>query len=384
MRSAKFVQYVALAVLFVSMVKADDGLLNGYVNQKDLAGISQRLREGEAATTAAFTELIRKADVALVHKSRAVPVFNVPAFYGDEQTEHSRLKNLLSDDSAAAFCLALAAVLTKDPQDKQRYADHAAKILDDWASTNIDVAGADGNLVMCYNGTAFVFAADALDLTDRWNNDQEVRFRKWVCEVLLPAAKIKKRQNNWACWGIMASLTANRLLGDATGFDADVMRLRDIIDQQIAPDGSMPHEIKRGKRSLWYTYFALAPMTVAVELVRDNGRADLFGYDPPSGGTIAQAIAFFYECGIANQRRWPVPIDEEVARAGKYATLLFSMGTVYNNDVWKDFAVHPLWRDRGGLAWICPSLLPPGSRQRNGELRDVNPQNRHSVDSSAD
>ena len=59
---------------------------------------------------------------------------------------------------------------------------------------------------------------------------------------------------------------------------------------------------------------------------------------------------FFHDRGIANQHRWPVMIDETIDRHGKYATLLFAMGNVYNNDVWKNYANHPTWRDRGGLA----------------------------------
>ncbi len=378
------ISLTATAVLLVSLAEVNGELLNGYVHHHDLATIRQRLYDGDAITTVAFNELIRKADASLTLEPQAMPVFNVPAFYGEQQAEHSRMKNLLSNDSAAAFYLALAAALTDDQQDKQRYADRAAGILDDWASTNGDVVGADGNLVMCYNGTAFVFAADALELTDCWEHLPKVRFKRWICQILLPAARIKQRQNNWACWGIMASLTAHRFLRDETGFDSDVTRLRDIIDEQIEPDGSMPHEIKRGTRSLWYTYFALAPLTVAIDMTRDNGHEDLFDYSPPSEGTVEQAVTFFFECGIEDQSRWPVDIDEAVDRKGKYATLMFAMGNVYDNDEWKSFAIHPLWRDRGGLAWICPSLLRLNSRRQRSELQDISPQNPNTNNASAE
>lgn len=361
---SNFLTIIAAVMLLCSPCIAGD-LAGGYVSRADIVAVQQRLLDNDKVTKLAYAELIKKADARLNHRPRAMKVFNVPGFYGEQRAEHTRLKNLLSDNSAAAFHLALAALLTDDTQKKQLYAKQASAILDNWATTNDDVAGADGKLVLCYNGTAFVFAADALELGDHWPAESKARFQKWVRNVLLPASKIKQRDNNWACWGIMAAMASHRFLNDATGFEADVNRLREIIDHQIEPDGSMPHEIKRGKRSLWYTYFALAPLTVAVDLARKNGHDDLFQYDPPSGGTIQQAISFFYERGIKDPKRWPVKINETIDRSGKYATLLLTMGRVYQNETWQQFAIHPAWRDKGGLAWICPSLLhaaPCGSQ----------------------
>jgi len=204
-----------------------------------------------------------------------------------------------------------------------------------------------------------VFAAETLDQVDAWQPGEREAFLAWVKRVLLPASAIKNRNNNWACWGIMASLASNRILQREKAFTQDVQRLKQILDAQIEPDGSMPHELKRGKKSLWYTYFGLAPLSAAVEMVRNASEEDLFSYEPPSEGSLRDAISFFYEKGIKDQSSWPVKVDDPVDASGKHGVFLFAMGRIYQNPEWMAVAEHPTWRDRGGLAWICPSLLQP-------------------------
>jgi len=122
---------------------------------------------------------------------------------------------------------------------------------------------------MCYNGTTSVFAADTLKLTEFGDAQQKARFTKWARKILLPAAKIRKRHNDWACWGIMASL-------------------------QLA------------------------------------------------------------------------------------------MGKVYNKDTWKNFAIHPTWRDRGDLAGIYPTFQQSASHIQHGALYNVSSQSHGADIKSAD
>ena len=153
-------------------------------------------------------------------------------------------------------------------------------------------------------------------------------------------------------------MSGHSFLGSKEEFQADVARLKEIIEEQIEPDGSMPEELKRGERSLWYTYFALAPMTAAMKIAANNGE-DLFHYEPESKGSVRDAIRFFYERGIQNPQRWPRMVTDKIDRDGKHGALFFAMGRIYGIKQWQDVAKHPVWRDRGGLAWICPSLVQP-------------------------
>ena len=356
----KIVSAIFVLILSSPNILAEETLDSRYLSKVEFQSIHDRLQKKDPDTVKAYQELLTKANAALNHQSRAMEDFKVLGFYSKDREEHLKMKNLLSGDSSAALLLALAWKLSeKEHPHKNQYALKAIEILDHWATINRSYSGSDGKLVMCYNGTGFIFTADILDDCELWKQEQRKRFQNWLHTVLIPVSKIKKRDNNWACWGILASIASHRFLKDQEGFDSDVERLKEIIDEQIAPDGSMPHELKRGERSFWYTYFALAPLTAAMNYARKNGAEDLFQYQPPSGGTVKEAIEFFYERGMKDQEKWPVKIDEEITPDGKYALLLFVAGSIYEDKEWTEFAKHPLWRLAGGLAWTCPTLIRP-------------------------
>ncbi|MGC9336355.1 MAG: alginate lyase family protein [Anaerolineae bacterium] len=333
--------------------------LFGFITPRELAATRQALADEDKVVGAAYQVLVQKAQEAIKHQPQPLKDFHVPAYYGSDRKTHVERKRLRSSDSVAAFHLALAAALAEPgSQDRKDCAKAASVILRSWADTNKTVSGFDGKLVMCYNGTAFVFAAELLDQISGWPKGDRKAFADWAKTILLPASDIKNRKNNWACWGILASLATNRFLQDHVRYESDVARLKEIIDRQIADDGSMPEELKRGSRSFWYTYFALAPMTAAAKIAANNGE-DLFAFQPESKGSIKNALQFFYERGIETPSRWPRKVDDEIDREGKHGALLFAMGRIYDVKDWRDVAKHPTWRDYGGLAWICPSLVQP-------------------------
>jgi hypothetical protein len=212
---------------------------------------------------------------------------------------------------------------------------------------------------MCYNGTALLVAAELIRSAPQWTDAHEQRFTHWVENVFRGATSIKSRNNNWACWGIFGSLMTHVYLKDREGLRQDGERLKDIIAGQIEADGSMPHEIKRGKNGFWYTYFALAPMTAAAEVLRNSGGPDLFAYQPADKGSIEDAVGFFYENGIQDPSKWPRNANIDPDPAGKHGALLYSMGIVYDRKEWREFAEHPIWRGYGGLAWMNPGLIRP-------------------------
>src|SRR5581483_3882185 len=67
------------------------------------------------------------------------------------------------------------------------------------------------------------------------------------------------------------------------------------IDQGLAPDGHMPDETARGVGGVWYTYFALAPMTAAARVIKYGGGPDLFRWTSPSGKTIKQGLDYLLQ-----------------------------------------------------------------------------------------
>ena len=339
----------------------------GLHTQAQLDYVRQKVIDQVEPWDSAYDQLLTNADSWLSESPSAMAVFTVPRYYGDDQAEHNRMKTLLSEDARVAYSCALVYQLNINLTTAQReiYADKAMEFLNNWAYVNVALAGAevegeDSLLVMCYNGTALAFAAELLWDYSGWSTTDKNQFKSWAGTVLSAAASIKTRSNNWANWGTMASLAANHIRDDTSMMASDIDRLKTIIDQQIEPDGSMPEELARGDNSVWYTYFALAPMTAAIEIARNAEGIDLYPYVPPSGGTVKDALDFFFQHAIVDPSSWPVEgASNTQIPDGKGGNLFYAMGRVYEDEDYLNWVSHPISRVYGGLCWIYPSLMSP-------------------------
>ena len=312
-------------------------------------------------TTAGWADLIRRADAALSRQPNPAAVFDVPGYYGRGRDEHVRQKTRLSDDMAAAYVCAVAAVINHNLPDTTRaaYAAKAREIVLSWAATNRQIAGDDGMLVGCYNGASLLTTALLLCRQPGWSDADTLVVDRWVVDVFAQQTAIKFRKNNWAAWGLFASAMMHSWLGDRDGLADDSRLLRGMIDSQIAADGGMPHEIRRGDNGIWYTYFALAPLTAAAEVLRTNGQPDLFHHVGDDGAGLKAALTFLHDRGYVGSEPWPVGgVEPRMSRQGADGALMYVASMVYGNAQWGQSALHPIWRGDTGLAWMVPSLLP--------------------------
>ena len=63
----------------------------------------------------------------------------------------------------------------------------------------------------------------------------------------------------------------------------------------IREDGIFHKELERGSNGLWYTYFALAPLTACCQVIYNNLGEDYFNWESSNGRSVKQAVeAFFY------------------------------------------------------------------------------------------
>ena len=173
------------------------------------------------------------------------------------------------------------------------FAAPSAAIIRAWATTNTAVTGHDGALSMAEVGVGFILAGELLDGYAPWRARDSASFRNWVRTVYLPlvAAPIRDETNNWGDWGSFAAVMANYYLGNLAGLDSETVRLQGHIDSQIASDGSLPAEVARGPDSaIWYTYYALDPLTAAAAVIHNAGGPDLFTWTSPQGRTIKSAL----------------------------------------------------------------------------------------------
>lgn len=248
-------------------------------------------------------QLISQAREFLSVSPRPLENFNVPYFYFNKEASMAA-KQSLSDDAFAAYTLALAYHLD-DAGDAHLYADKAVEILNAWAKTNRKVSGFDGDLTACYCGVPLVLAAELLSGYSGWTSDDRELLRQWVLKTIAKSAEaIKRKNNNHGCWGLYVSLVCNHYLDDKAAFEADVSLLKRQISHMIDDKGELPAENKRTNSGLWYTYFALCPMSLSAAIATNVTGEDYFNYTDAAGRGLKPALdRFFAYC--KNPEVWP-------------------------------------------------------------------------------
>jgi hypothetical protein len=186
------------------------------------------------------------------------------------------------------------------------------------------------------------------------------------------ATAIKERSNNWGDWGTFASLLMHQVLDEDRGFEDDVQRLKRRIVDSIDQDGRMPREIARGQRGLWYTYFALTPMTAACQVVRNRTGEDLFEFhDARIKRACDRLLDWLAEPdGQLNWENWHDFQGRSLLEL-RARNLFEAMHDVYGDERYESWV-----RSGGGrpvedtlghhLAWVYPTLMrqtPPGSAE---------------------
>lgn len=338
----------------------------GLHTRAQIAHVRAQVRAGRQPFTCGWEQLIAKVRERLDNKPRAMADFHVKPYYSKGKQQHVRMKTLLSEDATVAYACALAWRLNINlsAADRTQCAEKAAAFLNNWARVNKTVSGGDGKLVMCYNGTGLVFAAELLWDYTGWTDEDKKQFTSWAENVLYASAGQRGHAHNRGNWYLLAALAVNHLADREERMKKDIARLRPTIDRQIKPDGGMPAELRRGKNSMWYTYFALAPLTACIEIARNSGGPDLYDYRPPSGGTVKDALDFLFARGIERPDTWPVKGARNILKPSACGgNLFYAAGLIYDDKRYREWVEHPIWRDATGLAWICPSLMAPPERK---------------------
>jgi len=254
----------------------------------DVACVAQQVQAAHHPWSTAYAQLVAVASAQRTHVASPIADYDVPGIYIDP-TGFWAAVNGITHDADAAYEMAVVFSITGDTT----YARPAAAILRAWASTNTQVTGHDGQLSMAEVGAGFILSAELLAPYAGWTSTDQTNFQSWVRNVYYPlaAVPIRDRTNNWGDWGIFASTLTHQYLDEKAGLDSETVRLESHIDFQIANDGSLPEEIARGPGAeVWYTYFALDPMTAAARVLRAAGEPDLLTWTSPNGHSIASAL----------------------------------------------------------------------------------------------
>lgn len=195
------------------------------------------------------------------------------------------------DDTAAAYGLALAYVVTGD----RTYGEASVRTIMAWVDTTTstrDTCPNDGScqtsLIIGRTAPGFVFAADLLVGSGLLAPDAEARFRTWLRDIILPTAS--ELPNNWGDTGAFTRVVLTDYLGDREGFDAAIAAWRRQFDR-VAADAHIPLEVERGKSGMAYTQEAL-DYKVATAVIAERRGIDLWSYVNPNGVTLKDAIDY--------------------------------------------------------------------------------------------
>jgi hypothetical protein len=208
-----------------------------------------------------------------------------------------------------------------------------------------------------------IFAAELLTDYAGWSAEQRAGFAKWVRSVYLKNSKgITRASNNWGDWGLLGCAAAYHFLDDAKGLDWCVHSIKKKIDNSIAANGSMPEEIRRGKNGMWYTYFALAPLTAACQIVLNGCDENLFHYQGKDGAGIEKALDYLLKY-CRKPTAWPHyrGKDLNLPNASHWPGNLFqAMSGIYGKKQYAEWAdpSRPIMVHGHHYAWSVPMLMP--------------------------
>ncbi len=126
-------------------------------------------------------------------------------------------------------------------------------------------------------------------------------------------------------------------------------------------DGSMPLETKRGRNGIWYTYFALAPLTAACHIGDNATDSDLFSFKGQDGAGIEEALDYLLIFSN-NPKTWPHYSEQDLSlpKPNSWPGNLFeAMYQVYGKkeyELWIEKA-RPIMYFGHHYAWSFPTLF---------------------------
>jgi len=378
-RKFMFLFYLLIASAWQTYAYVHPG---GMHPREQIRFVRQQIKHHNEPYFSAWRQLLNLSDSALSQEHHALADFSVPGYY-QKPEEHERNSRSISKDAFNAYTCALAWQLSKE----KKYADKAVYYINAWSSINKKYSEGDGSLVMCYNGTALVMAAELMSDYSGWGRNERELFKEWLTNVFRKAAnEIREKKNNWADWGRFGSALTAYYLDDKAEMDENIRLFKSDVFDKIAEDGHMPQETRRGANGLWYTYFSLAPMTAMTWVAFNASGENLFALQK-DGKSIKAALDYlFYYNRHPQEWKWfdhpnfgsPESKYSDLGLKTYYsfwpANLLEAMSGIFREDKYVSYVepYRPLCYEEHHYAWVFTTLMPAtldGYKKNNAFLK---------------
>jgi hypothetical protein len=235
----------------------------------------------------------------------------------------------LNQSAQYAYVLAMTYRMTNDP----RYGYQSAAIIRTWIATLVTIDGQDSQTWLDWSrwGAALIWAADLLEGTPAWNDDDRRQFTTMLVGKLLDLGRTAgQRTNNWADAGtvlwLSIALYAKLPAEHAAAIANWKLKLDGVYQLDgswlhgMAVDGSLPDENMRDLSGLGYNQVALSAKTVFAEILGRQGDGSLYLYTSPRGVGLKNGWDFLAQQVVnanAGLCTWPYTANHCVTYANK-------------------------------------------------------------------
>lgn len=219
----------------------------------------------------------------------------------------------------SSFTLALAYYLSKN----EKYAEHAADILRIWflnhdtkMNPNLNYAqivpgkntGSPGGIIDSRNFIYVTEAAGLLEGSSNWHKDDNDNLTAWFKDYLhwletdTNGIVEGKTKNNHLTFYKAQIINYTLFIGNKDEALKQIESVKDLILNQIDPDGSQPYELKRTK-SFNYSVFNLQAFFLLAEMGKNAG-VDLYSFASATGSSLRKAVDFVAPF-VDSTKQWP-------------------------------------------------------------------------------
>jgi hypothetical protein len=333
----------------------------GLHSRSQIAFVRSKLAAGTEPWASGIGELTKLAEGCQNHKPQAVPTLCVYGRYQQPEL-HYESSRIISKDSACAYWSALAYKLT----DKASYASKAIEIMKAWAQTNtgyrFDKECSDTPLAGTHTAVGMILAAELLYHDPKWRAPDRQSFLNWADNVYRKLVRnYYYQKRNKGCWSAFGTVAYLHLKGDVGRIQQVIPDLRKRIDDSIRDSGEMRHETQRASGGLWYSYFALAGLTAAMQIVYEATGTDLFEY---RNKRVKKAVDYLLHY-CKNPSKWPHHKKSDLLTCTQATwfdpSLLFeAMSSIYGDPAYDRYVApdRPIaYTNPHHIAWSMPTLM---------------------------
>jgi hypothetical protein len=340
------------------IIASEDDMPGLFLSHAYLAGVQERVKNGDGPWRAAFEGLITAAGAALAQEPLSVrdnggsPHFRVDAVYvpgkdGVMNTESNMDSRILAGRmSDAATNLALAWRLTGEA----KYANKALVLIHTWCINQNTLmfptgrvedawtqgAAYGGDVVMFLSFWKLFLAVHLLDEYPGWDFLAHSGVKRWIKRMIDPQRDVmffegRQMYNNWEDERLVYLAHGALALGDLDLLAYVFDRWRHILPLKMTLEGELPRETMR-TRSMTYTLMALHAAIVVAEIGRQFG-VNLYDLEV-NGRGLKRGID--YAAGyLLKMEAWPHPMIAPLAKEQAKGSMhlgLFEMAYHYWGD----------------------------------------------------